>query len=107
MTTPRFIEWLDEKMEPYKKLVPPDEVIAAELETEINEELRAKIQEQILREGRFEERVAGAKAAIERPDAGELKSGIEASFEEEQKRAWRDHIREVAEDLTAKPEESE
>jgi hypothetical protein len=107
MTTPRFIEWLDEKMEPYKKLVPPDEVIAAELETEINEELRAKIQEQIPREGRFEERVAGAKAAIERPDAGELKSGIEASFEEEQKRAWRDHIKKVAEDLTAKPEENE
>jgi hypothetical protein len=105
-TTPRFIEWLDEKMEPYKKLVPPNEVIAAQLETEINEKLSVKIQKQILREGRFEERIAEAKAAIERPDAGKLKLGIEASFGEERKRAWRDHIREVAENLTTESEEN-
>ena len=30
MTTPQLIDWLDGKMEPYEKLVPPDEAITEE-----------------------------------------------------------------------------
>jgi hypothetical protein len=36
-----------------------------------------------LRETEFEEQVAAAKTALERPEAEELKLGITASFEEE------------------------
>ena len=41
MTTPRFIAWLDGKMADQSKLVPPAEVLAAELDERIEEKLRA------------------------------------------------------------------
>jgi hypothetical protein len=54
MTTPEFIEWLDGKMAGYDKLVPPDEMIGAELDNRIAAKIRAAITERILREARLD-----------------------------------------------------
>jgi integrase len=104
MTTPQFIAWLDSKMKGYSKLVPPDDAIESDLEGRIDTKLRAAITAHILREARFEEQVASAKAAIVKPGAAALKAGIQELFEDTPDSEWRDYIEAVANDLTKGPE---
>src|SRR5262249_46610079 len=100
MTTPQFIEWLDGKMVDYDKLIPPPAVLEGELNERIEENIREALTKKILREARLDDRVAGAVAAIEKPDADALRRGIEEMFEREPEREWRDHIEEVAAERT-------
>jgi hypothetical protein len=95
MSTPRLIEWLDEKMV-YEKLIPPGDVLSAEFDQRIEEKVRSKIMDRILREAGFEEQVAVAIAAIEKPGNGDLANGIKKLFDRERDREWRDHIEHVA-----------
>ena len=92
MTTPAFIAWLDGKMADYDKLIPPAEVIAAELDAKLEERVRAELTERILREGGFEDRVAGVLAGVRHPSAKTLTEGIGKLFAEDQAAWWRDHI---------------
>jgi hypothetical protein len=98
MTTPEFIEWLDRKMAEQGggKLIPPPGVLTAELDQRIAERVRASITERILREAGFEEQVAAAIAAIEKPAAAALADGIAQLFEQQPDQEWRDHIEAVA-----------
>jgi hypothetical protein len=97
-TTAEFIEWLDDKMAAYgaDKLIPPEDIIAAELEERLDAKVRAQLIEQILREGRFEERVAETLTAITRPAESDLAEGIQHMFEEDPGRPWREHVDRVA-----------
>jgi hypothetical protein len=63
-----------------------------ELAARVEAKIRADVTERILREAGLEEQVATAIAAIEKPDAGTLKEGIERLFEQAPGREWRDHI---------------
>jgi hypothetical protein len=101
MTTPAFIEWLDGKMADQVKLVPPPEVLTAELDTLIEEKVREDITEQILREAGLEARVAEAIAAIDKPSAANLAEGIGLLFTAEPDREWRDHIKTAMEAATS------
>jgi hypothetical protein len=96
MTTPQFLSWLDGKMADYGKLIPPPDILSAELDQRIEQEVRSKIMARILREARFEEQVAAAIAAIDKPTDGDLRNGIEKLFERARDREWRDHIDEAA-----------
>jgi hypothetical protein len=100
MTTPEFIEWLDEKMIAYGKLIPPPDVLTAELDERIGKKVRASITERILREAGFEEQVAAAIAAIEKPAAAALVDGITQLFEQQPEQEWRDHIEAVAQSVS-------
>ena len=108
MTTPQFIQWLDDKMDAHGagKLIPPSDVIAAELETQLEGKIRDAITERILREARVEDQIAAALAAIARPDAAELQAGIEDLFEREPEAEWRDHIETTADDLSPNQDET-
>jgi len=64
MSTPEFIAWLDGKMAGYDKLVPPGDVLTAELNKSVEAKVRAAITERVLREAGFEDQVAAAIAAI-------------------------------------------
>jgi hypothetical protein len=99
MTTPEFIEWLDGKMEEHGdgKLVPPPEVLTAELDRRIEDKVRDDIRERILREAGFEDRVAEAVAAIKKPSGTTLAKGIKRLFKQEPEREWRDAIEAEAE----------
>jgi hypothetical protein len=96
MTTPEFIAWLDGKMAAYSKLIPPGDVLEAELDKRIEEKVRADITERILREAGLDEHVAAAVAAIEKPSAAVLAEGIRNLFQQEPDREWRDHIESIA-----------
>jgi hypothetical protein len=65
--------------------------------------VRSKIMERILSEARFEEQVAAAIAAIEKPIDGDLRNGIEKLFERARDREWRDHIEAAAIECGAPP----
>jgi hypothetical protein len=96
MTTPEFIAWLDGKMAAYNKLIPPADVLEAELDKRIKEKVRADITERILREAGLDDQVAAAVAAIEKPGAVVLAEGIRNLFQQEPDREWRDHIESIA-----------
>jgi hypothetical protein len=105
MTTPQFIEWLDAKMAAYHKLVPPPDVLEAELQERIENKVREAITERVLREANVDAQVAAAFAEIEKPDADTLAEGIERLFGAKPDAEWRDHIEAVAIELTDDDEE--
>jgi hypothetical protein len=96
MSTPEFIAWLDGKMAAYCKLIPPADVIKAELNNRIDAKVRAAITGRILREAGFENQVATAIAAIEKPNPAVLAEGIRCLFQQESEREWRDHVEAIA-----------
>ena len=59
MTTPQFIAWLDGKMDEHGvgKLVPPAEVLTAELNQRVEQKVRATLTERILREAGLDRQV--------------------------------------------------
>ena len=98
MTTPKFIEWLDRKMAEHGvgKLIPPADVLEAELAKRIDTKVRAALTERILREAGFERQVADTIAKIKTPKATTLAKDIKQMFKREADREWRDHIEAVA-----------
>jgi hypothetical protein len=100
MTTPQFIEWLDGKMAGYDgKLIPPTDVLEAELAERIDTKVRTAVTARILREAAFEDQVTIAIEAIKSPTGDELAEGIADLFSKELDREWRDHIGAVADDV--------
>src|SRR5262245_25696990 len=102
MTTPQFIAWLDDKMASLGggKLIPPGDVLTAELETRLEAKIRAAVTERILREARADEQIAAALASIARPDAAALKAAIQQLFADEPEGEWRDRIETTANKLS-------
>jgi hypothetical protein len=95
LTTPQFIAWLDGKMAGYDKLIPPPDVLNAELVAEIEAKVRAELTERILREAGFERQVADSVAATKKPNAATIAKGIKRLFKQEPTSEWRDHIKEI------------
>jgi hypothetical protein len=102
MTTPEFIEWLDGKMAEHGKLIPPADVLEAELDEKLEESVRAAITERILREADFQGQVAKALKAINCPSGAVLAGGIGRMFNHSPMREWRDHIAGVVRKLMKK-----
>ena len=101
MTTPQLNKWLDQKMAEHGggKLVPPPDVLDAELADKLEAKVRDDLMERILREGNFEGRVSETLASIKTPKAATLTEGVKELFKREPERAWRDHIETVATEL--------
>jgi len=107
MTTPQFIEWLDGKMAAYDKLIPPADILKAELSARIEDKICDAITARILREANVDARIAAALAEIEPPDSTALAEGIKQLFEEKPEAEWRDHIEIVATELTNAAEDDD
>jgi hypothetical protein len=104
MSTPEFIEWLDEKMSAYGKLIPPPDVIEAELSKSVEAKVRAAITERILREANIDAQVASGIAAIEKPSPAALAEGIRRLFRQEPASEWRDHVEAIARERVGEAE---
>ena len=102
MTTPQLLAWLDSKMEAYGsgKLIPPGEVLEADLMARVEEKVRTEITERILREAGLDAQVDATVAALDLPDGAELARGITQLFEDQPDAEWRDHVEAVAEERT-------
>ena len=107
MTTPQFIAWLDGKMADYDKLIPPPNILEAELSTRIEKKVRTAVVDRILREANVDAQVATALADIETPDNAALAAGIRQLFKATPDAQWRDHIETVATALTGAAEDEE
>jgi len=101
MTTPQFIEWLDRKLAGYDKLIPPADVLEAELNTRVEDKVREAVTERILREANVDAQVAAVIAEIEPPDGTALTAGIKKLFDATPDAQWCDHIESVATKLAA------
>jgi hypothetical protein len=101
MTTPQFIQWLDRKLAGYDKLIPPADVLAAELNARVEDKIRNAVVERVLREANVDSQVAAAIAEIETPDSTALAAGVKQLFDATPDAQWRDHIEMVATELAA------
>src|SRR5262249_56272826 len=102
MTTPQFIAWLDGKLADYDKLIPPEDVLEAELEEKLEQSARAVITERILREANVEGQVAEALAAINRPTGVIIAKGIRRMFGRSPESEWREHVTAIVKALVKK-----
>jgi hypothetical protein len=104
MTTPDFIDWLDDKMAEYGagKLIPPADVLTTELNQRIENKVRATLTERILREAGLDRQVKAAVKAIKTPTAAAVAKGIRQSFKQTSDQEWRDHIEAEAKKRTLK-----
>jgi hypothetical protein len=109
MTTPQFIAWLDRKMaeDADGKLIPPPDILEAELKRRTEQKVRDAVVARILREANIDAQVADALAEIEAPDSAALDAGIKNLFGERPDAEWRDHIEAVATELASTAEDDD
>jgi hypothetical protein len=82
------------------KLIPPPDILKAELNERIEQKIHDTVVERVLREANVEAQVAAALAEIDPPDTTALTDGIKQLFEERPDAEWRDHIEAIATELT-------
>jgi hypothetical protein len=82
------------------KLIPPETVIAQELEDRLEAETRAIITERILREANLEGQVAKALKSTKRPSGDALINGIRKLFKRAPEKEWRAHVEAVVAKIT-------
>lgn len=99
LNTPRFLTWLDSKMEQYGKVIPPDSVIEGELEERVRENLSREITDKILREHNAEDQIEQEFEKIKptlKEQAKKLHDKMEKELKQEPTNSWRDPVRRVA-----------
>ncbi len=103
MSTPRFLQWLDDKMASYDgKLVPPRQVLTERLEEEVQARLREEITARVLREAGVDDRVGSAYEALSssvRARAAALTKEVRATLETRPEEPWGTPIAEAAAEL--------
>jgi hypothetical protein len=98
------MEWLDEKMAKYGqgKLIPPEEILAEELHENLQDELRKKITDDILRsqdlEGKVKQAYESTKTGLDET-AGSLKDKVAQELEANPVQSWREPIMKVAKEM--------
>jgi hypothetical protein len=105
-TTAEFIEWLDEKMEPFKsKVVPPADHMSGRLRETIEQRVRDRITATVLAEAGIEDRVGAAMAGL----AGEISNAeaalpgnVASALESEPAKHWTELVSTVADTVAAK-----
>ena len=89
------------------KLIPPPDILKAELNERIEQKIHDTVVERVLREANVEAQVAAALAEIEPPDSTALAEGIKQLFKGRPDAEWRDHIEAVATELANAGEEGD
>lgn len=101
MTTPHFVAWLDAKMAEHggRKIIPPADVIKAEVRAKVADQLRAALVDKVLREARIDEQVDAALGRAELPGADRLRADLRAWLGTNERELWRGFEDEYARDL--------
>jgi hypothetical protein len=108
MTTPQFIQWLDDKMATFGqgKLIPPVEVLAGELRDKVREKLEQVIKDRILKEQDAEGQIKQAFEKLQPvidDKAKELPKDVADDLANDPVQSWRDPVSKTAETIVATP----
>ena len=104
MTTPQFLQWLDDKMEIFGrgKLIPPKSVLVDELNEQVRKKLTQDITDRILKEqdveGQIEREFEKLRPVLDEK-AKELTNDVAEDLTKRPDQSWRDPILKVACDL--------
>ena len=104
MSTPQFLQWLDDKMEESGrgKLIPPAEVLWTELKERTHRRLAHDIQNLILKdndaEGQIERAYEKLLPTLDE-NAKDLTTDVAEALDEKPEQSWRDPILKLANDL--------
>lgn len=107
MSTPRFLQWLDDKMEKFGqgRMIPPEEILAKELHETAREKLAQDIKDRILKENEAEVQIERAfeqlKPVLDNK-AKELIGDVTKDLTTKPDQSWRDPVHRAAYDLVAK-----
>jgi hypothetical protein len=110
MTTPQFLEWLDEAMREHGngKLIPPKKVMRDQLHQKIRNHVRESTRERILRESRFEaqvdERVASLNGAIGRATR-QLANQVRSALAGDQTLCWKEPVERLGVEIATKADD--
>ena len=104
MSTPQFLQWLDDKMKMYgqDKMIPPDTILANELHEKARERLAQEITDRILKaqdtEGQIERAFEKFKPVLNEK-AKDLAKDVTEDMAKKPEESWRDPLLKVAHDL--------
>jgi len=103
MTSPQFLGWLDEKMSEYDtvgKVVPPDDVLRARLESETRAKVQATIADRLLREAGLDRLVDEAMGRVDLADV-DVTSFVRRGLRVDRDAAWEAPLNELAAEKAA------
>jgi hypothetical protein len=105
MTTPQFVQWLDQKMAErgQGKLVPPADVLSAKLRKEVEAHLREAFEARVLQLAGTEQRIQALTEAIVpagQPPHEALPRIVRGSLHDTPEAQWTQPIRDRAEEMT-------
>ena len=104
MTTPQFLQWLDDKMEKFGqgKLIPPESVLEDELHEKVREKLEQDITDRILKEqdaeGQIDQAFENLRLVLDEK-AKELPNYVVEDLTKEPYQSWRDPVLKTAKDI--------
>jgi len=104
MSTPQFLQWLDDKMEQYSqgKLIAPNDIMTQELHNQAYEILKQTLIDEILQENDLEGRLNceyEKLIPILNEKAKELTTNVTVALQKEPAQSWRNPVLRVAEDV--------
>ena len=104
MSTPQFLQWLDDKMKEHGqgKLIAPDDVMAKELHEKAREKLTREITDRILKEqdveGQIDQAFENLRPVLDEK-AKELPNYVVEDLTKEPYQSWRDPVLKTAKDI--------
>ena len=104
MTTPQFLQWLNDKMEKFGqgKLIPPESVLEDELHEKVREKLEQDITDRILKEqdveGQIDQAFENLRPILDEK-AKELPNYVVEDLTKEPYQSWRDPVLKTAKDI--------
>jgi hypothetical protein len=102
MSTPEFIQWLDQKMEEHGgdgKVVPPTPILASQIRYGVEGEIRNRIVQRVLKEAGVENQVAAAMSKVTLPDPASLSDDLMEWHEQNDEGHWRDWVKALVADI--------
>ena len=108
MSTPGFLEWLDEKMEAHSgKVIPPDEVLHAHLEKTLRIDIRQRLVDKAIQDARVDEETETVVARL-RPRLdmmnGELVDEVTEELAVTPERRWTTPVESLAREILERDE---
>ena len=109
MTSPQFLQWLEAKIAAHgvRKVVPDNQVMRKTLQAEVNALTARQVQEQILREGGYDQRVRRAIQAVAPildREASTLRRVVADQLDIDGEAHWSQPVRDVAKKIVEKAE---